>query len=67
MLSKGYVGAARTLLRVAQDMIDRTIADRLKALAEDYGRRVQKSSLAHAAKALAPLAARGAREPSTPK
>jgi hypothetical protein len=38
MLSKGYVGAARTLLRVAQDMIDRTVADRLKALAEDCGR-----------------------------
>ena len=61
MLSKGYVGAARTLLRVAQDMIDRTIADRLKALAEDYGRRVQKSSLAYE------LAARSDREPSTPK
>jgi hypothetical protein len=67
MLSKEYSSAARTLLRVAQNTTDRTIADRLKALAEDYERRAQKASHSDSAKALALLAAGGEREGSTPK
>ena len=58
MLSKEYLNTARTLLRVAQNMTDQTIADRLKALAEDYERRAEKASHADAAKALARSAAR---------
>jgi hypothetical protein len=67
MLSKEYLGTARTLLRVARNMTDRTIAHRLKTSAKDYERRAEKAALADAAKALAPLAARGNREGSTPK
>jgi hypothetical protein len=66
MLSKEYLNTARTLRRVSQTMTDRTIVDRLKALAGDYERRAEKASQGDAAEALAPLAARGAREGSTP-
>jgi len=34
MLSKEYLNTARTLLRVARNMTDQAIADRLKVLAE---------------------------------
>jgi hypothetical protein len=44
MLSKEYRATAQTLFRVARNMADQTIADRLKALAEDYERRAQQSS-----------------------
>jgi hypothetical protein len=67
MLSKEYLNTARTLLRVSQSMTDQTIADRLKALAEDYERRAEKASQSDSAEVLAPLAAGGGREGSTPK
>ena len=51
MLSKEYLKTARTLLRVAQNMTDQTIADRLKALSEDYERRAEKASYVDVAKA----------------
>jgi hypothetical protein len=44
MLSKEYSNTAGTLLRIAQNMTDPTIADRLKALAQDYERRAEKAS-----------------------
>ena len=59
MRSKEYLDTARTLLRVARNMTDRAIADRLKALAADYERRAEKSSHTESAKPLAPVAARG--------
>ena len=59
MRSKEYLDTARTLLRVARNMTDRAIADRLKALAADYERRAENSSHAESAKALAPVVARG--------
>jgi len=57
MLSKEYLNTARTILRVAQTMTDRHVAGQLKALAEDYERRAEKTSLVDAAKALARSAA----------
>lgn len=57
MVSKEYLGTARTLLRVARNMTDQTIASRLKALAEEYERRAQKAELADSAK---PVAVHGA-------
>jgi hypothetical protein len=59
MVSKEYFGTARTLLRIARNMTDETIASRLKALAEDYERRAGKAKLAESAKALSPVAVRG--------
>jgi hypothetical protein len=44
MLNNEYFKTARNLLRVAQDIADQTIADRLKTLAEDYERRAEKAS-----------------------
>jgi hypothetical protein len=58
---KEYLKTARTLLRVAQTMIDRAIAGQLKALADDYERRAEKASDVDAAKALARSAARDER------
>ena len=52
-----YLETARTLLRAAQTMTDRVIADQLKALADDYQRRAEKASHADAAKAFARSAA----------
>jgi hypothetical protein len=67
MPSGEYAKTARTLLRVAENMTDQAIVDRLKALAEDYERRAEKASQSNSAKPLAPLAARGDREESTLK
>jgi hypothetical protein len=50
---KGYLKTAQTLLRAAQTMADRAIADRLKALAEDYQRQTEKVSYVGATKAFA--------------
>jgi hypothetical protein len=50
MLSKEYLDTARTLLRVARNMTDQTIANRLKALAADYERRAEQASHADAGK-----------------
>jgi hypothetical protein len=50
---KAYLETARTLLRAAQTMTDHAIAGQLKALADDYERRAEKTSHADAAKALA--------------
>ena len=59
MLSKEYLDTARTLLRVAKNMTDQTVADRLKALAEDYERRAHQASRVDVAKTSAlPGAAR---------
>ena len=43
MLSKEYLDTARTILRAAQTMTDQHVASQLKALAEDYERRAEKS------------------------
>ena len=43
MPSKEYLNTARTLLRVARNMTDQTIADRLKVLAENYERRAEQA------------------------
>jgi hypothetical protein len=45
MLSKEYQNTAHTLRRVAQNMTDQTIVDRLEVLAKDYERRAEKASL----------------------
>ena len=50
---KEYLKTAQTLLRAAQTMTDRTVADQLKALADDYQRRAAKVSHVDAAKASA--------------
>jgi hypothetical protein len=50
---KKYLETAQTLLRAAQSMTDQAVANRLKALAEDYQRRAEKASHVDAAKALA--------------
>jgi len=42
MLSKEYHNTAQTLRCIAQNAADRTIADRLEALAKDYQRRAEK-------------------------
>jgi hypothetical protein len=42
MLSKECLNTARTLLRVARNMTDQTIANRLKVLAENYERRAEQ-------------------------
>jgi hypothetical protein len=44
MLSKEYLKTARTFLRMAQNITDQAIGDRLKALAEDYERRAEQAS-----------------------
>jgi hypothetical protein len=44
MLSKEYLETARTLFRIARNMADQGIADRLRALAEDYERRAEQAS-----------------------
>lgn len=67
MLSKEYFETARTLLRIARNMTDQTIADRLRALAEDYERRTEKTSRTDAGKAVAAVVVRGEGEGSTPK
>ena len=48
-----YLRTAETVLRVAQTMTDRAIADRLKALADDCRRQAEKASHVDAAKASA--------------
>jgi hypothetical protein len=45
MLSTEYQYTAQTLRRVAGNMTDQTIADRLEALANDYERRAGNASL----------------------
>jgi hypothetical protein len=62
MLSKEYLDTARTLLRAAEGMTDRSVAGQLKALAEDYERRAEQAAHTDAAKALARSAARAERE-----
>ena len=62
MLSKEYLDTARTLLRAAEGMTDRSVAGQLKTLAEDYERRAEQAAHADAAKALARSAARAERE-----
>ena len=42
MLSKEYLYTARTLRRIALNMTDEKIADRLESLAKQYERRSQK-------------------------
>jgi hypothetical protein len=57
MLSKQYQETARTLLRVAGSMSDQTIADRLKAVAENYELRAVNASRKEVDKPL-PVSAR---------
>jgi hypothetical protein len=52
-----YLKTAQTLLRAAQTMADRAIADQLKALADDYQRRAEKASHIDLAKAFVGMAA----------
>jgi hypothetical protein len=51
MVSKQYLATARTLLRIARNIADQTVADRLKALAGDYERRAEQASHTEATKA----------------
>lgn len=67
MISKEYLHTAQTLLRIAKNMTDQTIANRLMALANDYESRAQKADLAETAKALAPAATRVDTAPGTAK
>jgi hypothetical protein len=53
---KEYLKTAETLFRAAQTMTDLVIANQLKALADDYQRRAEKSDV-DAAKAFARSAA----------
>jgi hypothetical protein len=53
MVSKQYLETARTLLRIARNMANQTVADRLKALAGDYERRAAQASNAEAARSKA--------------
>jgi hypothetical protein len=59
---KAYLETARTLLRAAETMTDRAIADQLQALADDYRRRAEKASHVDAAKAFARSATSDERE-----
>ena len=52
-----YLKTAETVLRAAQNMTDRAIAGQLKALADDYQRRAEKTSYVDAAKVFARSAA----------
>ena len=49
MQSDHYLKTAHTLVRVARNIADQAIADRLRELAEDYERRSEQASLADAA------------------
>jgi hypothetical protein len=49
MIGKEYLYTAQALLRVAKNITDQTIANRLMALAADYERRARKADLAGAA------------------
>jgi hypothetical protein len=60
MLSKEYQNTAHVLRRLAQNMADQGMADRLEALANDYERRAEKPSRSD--KALALSAVRVERE-----
>ena len=53
MVSKQYLETARTLFRIARNIADQTVADRLKALAGDYERRAEQASHTEATKARA--------------
>jgi len=55
---KQYLKTAQTLLCTAKTVTDQAIAAQLKALADDYERRAEKSSLDDAAEALARSAKR---------
>jgi hypothetical protein len=55
--AREHLKTAQSLLRAAKTMTDHAIADRLKALAEDYERRAEKASRVDAEKALARSAA----------
>jgi hypothetical protein len=61
MLSREYLATARNLLRAAQIMTDPRVSGQLKALAEDYERRAEKTLQADAATTLARTAARADR------
>lgn len=52
MVSKEYLHTAQTLLRMAKNMTDQTIANRLMALADDYERRGRKAGAAETAAAV---------------
>jgi hypothetical protein len=54
MLSREYLETARTLLRMARNIADRTVADLLKALADHYERRAERASRNNAANTPAP-------------
>jgi hypothetical protein len=55
---KGYLKAAQTLLRTVKTMTDQVIADRLKALADEYERQAEKASLDDARNAQAAASAK---------
>ncbi len=52
---KEYLETAQTLLRAAQTMTDRAIAGQLKALADDYQRRAEKSFTGRCGKSVGSL------------
>jgi len=67
MISKEYLYTAQTLLRIAKNITDNTIANRLMALADDYERRARKADLVEAAEAVTPAADRAGASPRLAK
>lgn len=65
MLSKEYLNTARVLFRVARNMANEAIADRLRTLADDYERKAGRAL--HIEKSSTPLAADVARVGSAPR
>ncbi|MGJ4942550.1 hypothetical protein ACQR1W_18390 [Bradyrhizobium sp. HKCCYLS1011] len=65
MLSSRYLDTARTLLRVARDTTNQTVAERLKAIADDYRHRAERAEQVE--NALAQPSARGERTAVRPK
>jgi hypothetical protein len=64
MLSKEYL---KTFLRMAQNITDQAIADRLKALAEGYERRAEQASQLELPEHSAQVAAHSERAASVTK
>jgi hypothetical protein len=54
MLNREYLQTARTLFRMARNMADQAIADRLRVLAHDYERRAEQAAHTETANASAP-------------
>jgi hypothetical protein len=67
VISKEYLHTAQALLRIAKNITDETIANRLMVLAGDYERRARKADLAEAAEVVTPAADRAGPSPRLAK